>query len=136
MHRQLTNRVMNLMLEGDHYVLKTLREQFFSAQIESIEDTGVGMFVDFLVSGVDAVDNQKGVRKNFAFGDVHGEVEGSAGVGFVLFIKEGYISMLEGYSYEDDAWKKVTENIKLNYGENGRNIDVLSTSWKEKEPAG
>ena len=129
MHKQLTNRVMNLLLAGDHYVLTVLRNQFHSASISSVEDTSVGMFVDFSVSEPERLEEQKGVKRDFEVGDVHG-IAGRSGVGFILFVRDGCISMLEGYSYEDADWEKVTDDIELTYGDHGRDFKTLSSSWQ------
>ena len=130
MYKQLTSRVMNMLLAGDYYVLNVLRNQFHSAVISSVEDTGVGMFVKFVISESERIDEQKGVKRDFAFGDVHGVVGASGGVGFILFVRDGCISVLEGYSYDSADWKKVTDDIVLEYGENGRDFERLSSAWK------
>lgn len=133
MYEKLTNRVMNLLLEGDDYVLRVLREQYQNAEISSIEDTRVGMFVDFLVPASKKIPIQKNLSQNFELGDVHGTIDGSSGgVGFILFVRDGVISMLEGCQYNSDDWEKVTEDIELGYGENGRDIEKLSSSWCTK----
>jgi hypothetical protein len=49
------------------------------------------------------------------FGDVIGELpELSSGAGFLLYIKNGVLDILEGYSY-DDPWPSSIGSFKLKY---------------------
>jgi hypothetical protein len=44
------------------------------------------------------------LRGDFHIGDVSGELEGLAnGAGFVLFIRDGRLKMLEGFTF-DEPW--------------------------------
>ena len=89
---------MNLLLDGDKEVLKILRQQYKHSKVTKVSDTGYGIFIDFQVEK-DVITINGSQKQNFAFGDVYAVVNGVTGaIGFVLFVKEGRISMLEGYS--------------------------------------
>jgi hypothetical protein len=54
-------------------------------------------------------------RKRITLGDVNAEVEGlKFGAGFVLFISDGKLEMLEGYSY-DEQWPTEIKKFVLSY---------------------
>ena len=102
--------IMDKLLHGFHPFLKNLRTQLAQCHIINREFTGVGFFVDF---DVDAQLSYGDV--NLEIGDVDAEVEGvQHGVGFVLFIREGRLSMLEGYTY-DEPYPKNISQYTLNY---------------------
>lgn len=51
-------------------------------------------------------------------------------VGFVLFITNGRIEMLEGYTALIDIWPMNEEEIKLSYNtKEERDISSLKTKW-------
>jgi hypothetical protein len=74
-----------------------LERQIFSAKVQSRENTGGGFFVDLEVPLVDVegVFGEKGpFGKNVYIG-----IEGlEYGLGAILFVKDGRISLLEGYA--------------------------------------
>jgi hypothetical protein len=110
--------VMDKLLAGDHPVLAVLREQLRLAVVEHRKLTGVGFFVEFGVpSDVTAASVRDG---RIHFGDVEAKVSGlKYGAGFVLFIKDGKLQMLEGYSY-DEPWPEEIESFELKYSEPSR----------------
>ncbi len=120
--------VMNMLLDGDDDILKSLRRQFQNSKIKKREMTGCGFFLYFDInSNIDEF--LKG--KSFHFGDVNAKVTGlSHGAGFVLFIRDGYISDLEGYSY-DEPWPEQVTDFELSYqsGEK-RDLTALKKSWQ------
>ncbi len=64
--------------------------------------TGVGFFVNF---DVDADAPRTEPIKNFTGGNVAIALEGvEHGAGCVLFVRDGVITMLEGYTYGAEAW--------------------------------
>jgi len=133
MHKELLERVMELLLKGDSAVLAALRMQFQNSAIDSIEETGAGVFVDFEVSDSSLKLELQGVKKDFVFGDVFGVIDDVFGaVGFILFVKNGYISMLEGYSNIPEGWERVDNTMELKYiGEGTRDMTEISSKWTE-----
>ncbi len=54
--------------------------------------------------------------KRVRFGDVLADVEGlQHGAGFVLFVDDGLIVMLEGYSTANEPWPTEIHNFALRY---------------------
>ena len=89
---------IDLLLSGDHPVLAVLRLQRKVAAVSARNYTGVGFFTKFAVPG-DAP-RLDGVHR-LVLSDVHGEIDEVAhGVGFVLFIKNGVIDVLECFTYD------------------------------------
>lgn len=99
-HHELVNDVMDMLLDGDVEDFKKLREQFYKAKkIE--ENSSVGFYINFEVEDDEhyILENKILENKNFQIGDVYGTVNGQfASVGFILFIKNGKLLMLEGYT--------------------------------------
>lgn len=127
----LEKDVMKLILAGDDPVLETLRQQFSSSTVESRENTVVGMYLNFNVpKDVKAVHEIPGVKSKFCFGDV-GAVIGSQQqeVGFLLWIIDGRLAFLEGYSYGDDKWPEIIEEFNLSYFGDKHDLDELRKSW-------
>jgi hypothetical protein len=76
--------------------------QLATAGVEKRRFTGVGVFVDLLISGaaarVDKIDSEisEGYRTSL---DAPCDL-----VGFTLFIRNGCLSFLEGYTFGDVKW--------------------------------
>jgi hypothetical protein len=96
----LVGRLMPHLLAGDHPTLVTLRAQYQQARITKVELTGVGFFVDFEVPP----DIAKSEPCDLTGGGANIAVAGvKHGAGCVLFVREGRLTMLEGFTY-DDEW--------------------------------
>lgn len=108
----LEHAVLDKLLAGDHPVLITLRAQAESARVRRREYTGVGFFCDFEVSS----DVPRLVVENdFHIGDVNASMAGlQHGAGFVLFVRNGCLATLEGYTYEE-PWPREVRNLELTY---------------------
>lgn len=99
---QLERRVMEMLLAGDHPVLETLRRQFESAKVAKREYTGHGFFTHFEVpADVPRLPN----NRSFELDDLYGASRDSQWpwpeFGFILFVRNGAIDFLEGYTYYD-----------------------------------
>jgi hypothetical protein len=93
---ELEKEIMDLLLHGDHPTLEVLRQQYISARVISREFSGVGFFTNFEVPNTASAVQPP----NFAAGNVDIQMENvNYGVGCVLFIQDGRLSMLEGYTY-------------------------------------
>lgn len=115
----LEQAVLDKLLAGDHPILAILRKQAAQTQLNKREYTGAGFYCDFLVGN-----NAPLVQGDFDIGDVHAELEGlSHGAGFVLFIRGGRLSMLEGYTY-DEQWPAHIKGFSLRYSEPERRAEL------------
>ncbi|QIB75182.1 hypothetical protein G3I44_13365 [Halogeometricum borinquense] len=115
---ELVDAVMEQLLDGDHQYLAILREQYRTAEVD-IEETGAGFFIEFEVSEeAETVP----VTEDFHFGGVEVTMKGlSHGIGFVLFVRDGVIAELEGYTYEEP----IPESIA--------NLSVTETEERDPE---
>src|SRR4051812_30492151 len=95
----LETAVLDMLLAGDHPVLACLREQRAAATIVSRSFSGVGFFVDFAVPDSAA---RCGSKPDYTLSDVEATIDGLAhGAGFVIFVRDGRITMLEGFCYDE-----------------------------------
>lgn len=128
-HDEFENGLMNMLLAGEDNILLGLRGQYDKCTVKARRFTGVGFYTDFKVN---RVHEPVAGGKSFYIGDVDGAVDGNKGtLGFVLFIKDGFISSLEGYANLLDVWPEEYSNIELTY-DTGANRDItsLSVKWK------
>lgn len=119
----LEDRVMGMLLAGDDDALAVLQQQLRNAEVSSRMLTGVGFYTEFSIPS--AVARLSG-HPSFKLGDVNGTAANVAhGLGFLLYVTDGAIAMLEGYTY-DEPWPNNVEELKLTYshGQN-RNMDKV-----------
>ena len=98
----LESAVLEKMLikRGEPY--DTIREQLAYASVSSRESTGVGFFTHFTIPAEAPVRRD---LRSAELGDVGAQIPDLPdGAGFLLFIRDGVISFLEGYAYGDAAW--------------------------------
>lgn len=108
----LERMVMEMLLTGDEPALQILADQFRTATVSSREMTGVGFYTTFMVAPQEPRLNG---AKSLQLSDVSADIEGlEHGAGFVLFVKDGMINFLEGYSF-DESWPAHTDNFRLSY---------------------
>jgi hypothetical protein len=122
---ELELEVLKLLLRGDDNVLNCLRNQLARISIKERESSSAGFFTTF--------ESDQTIKAkayiSFKIGDVHGEISGlENGAGFVLYIKNGKLEMLEGYSY-DEKWPKDIEEFKLTYINGQRDLEKLKLAW-------
>jgi hypothetical protein len=97
----LINLLLPQLLEGDHPVLAILREQYRLSEVGTVELTGVGFFADLEVPP----DVTRVEPASFAGGDANIELVGvQHGAGCVLFVRDGRLSLLEGYTHAGEEW--------------------------------
>ena len=102
---------MTALLAGDDPVIATLRSQYAVAAVVNRKFSGVGFFTTYSVPS----QLPRVKPPNFEVGDIQIEVLGvSAGVGTVLFVRDGKIDFLEGYTYVG-PWPDNLELISLKY---------------------
>ena len=82
--------------------------------------TGVGFFVDILIPA----DVTRPVeRPSLILSDVNGTAANvKNGMGFLLYVTDGAISMLEGYTF-DEPWPLEVDGLVLAYS-SGKNRDL------------
>ena len=104
--------VLALLLAGDEPGLPELRSQLAASLVSRREHSGVGFFTHFDVPpSVPSL----GLKRRVVLGDVHGRLRAvEHGVGFLLFIDDGRLAMLEGFTY-DDPWPTPEEALELGY---------------------
>jgi hypothetical protein len=121
--------LMEKLLAGDDPVLGGLRDQFQNSIIESRKFTGAGFFSYFNVNiGIGPVAD----GKTFQIGGVHASFNQiKEAFGFVLFVKHGYLSMLEGYTLTSENWPSEYSNVILKYNgsKEKRDLDELRAKW-------
>jgi len=120
--------VLTKLLTGDHPVLEALRSQFESCRVGSREATGHGFFVNLDVPR--SPGPAPAPVRRFQVSGVGAAIPGlKHGAGFVLFIEEGYISFLEGFSYEE-PWPTEVSEFSLRF-EGPRSEDECSIGLPE-----
>ncbi len=115
--------VLDTILAGEHPVLEGLRGQLGVCRVRSRELTGCGFFTELLVDRASpaAPTNAEKLR----IGDVSAKIAGlEHGAGFVLFVNDGYLEMLEGYSY-DEPWPDSVGEFELSYTGESRDVESL-----------
>lgn len=113
--------VLNALLDGENQKLSNLRNQLQFIQAVEREVSTAGFYTNFQVSR--DVNPLLG-SKSFQFGDVHVDLpELEGGMGFLLYIKDGYLNMLEGYTYEEKMPEEI-KSFKIRYiGDSERKLD-------------
>jgi hypothetical protein len=109
--RQLEKSVMRLLLSGDEPTLAALRVQYQVAEVESIEFSGVGAFVNYRVSDFAPLASPA----NFVLDDVELELEQlEHSPAVLLFVRDGKLSMLE-FAAIVGPWPEESRIRKLGY---------------------
>lgn len=105
-------------LDGDHPVLEQLRHQLAGCTVVAREFTGVGLYCHLMVEHV--IGDFEGT---FEISDVCvNDVEGVAhGIGCVLWIEMGRLTLLEAFTY-DDPWPSRISSYRLSYLDGQRDM--------------
>ena len=110
MFTPLEKAVLDMMLDKPGEQFDVVRQQLAHATVSKREFSGVGFFTNF------AVPTDAHVRRDLPpmeIGDVGAEFPSlQHGAGFLLFIRDGVVSMLEGFTY-DEAWPERTDEFKV-----------------------
>ena len=116
----IESAVLKKLLEGSHPVLEALNSQLDNCQVKKRELTGVGFFTEMDISP--SVSKAPVSSKKIYFGDVIAEVEGlKNGIGFLLYIVDGQIQMLEGYTF-DEPWPDIIKHMELKFTSQSRDF--------------
>jgi hypothetical protein len=93
--------ILNALLTGELPELSVLRDQAQAATVEERKFTGVGFFTTLSIPPEVARLNAPGRR---VISDVGAELADlKNGAGFLLFIQDGQLDFLEGFTY-DEPW--------------------------------
>ena len=105
-----------MLLAGNNAILTVLQAQADHLKVSSREMTGVGFFTRLVVEGTDTITS----GPSFKLGDVNGTADNvQHGLGFLLYVKNGVLSALEGYTY-DEPWPDELHGLKLSYSDDPR----------------
>lgn len=108
----LEQAALDKLLAGDHPLLAALRRQASDARLVTRELTGVGFYCRFQVPP-----DSPRVERDVVIADVYAEIEGLAhGAGFALFVRDGRIQFLEGFTY-DEPWPERIGAFELAYSD-------------------
>jgi hypothetical protein len=113
----LERAVLEKLLAGDHSSLAALRQQLEVASVGERTFTGVGFMTTLTVpqEAPRAPVQSHMVR----MGDVIAEIDGlKHGAGFLLYIQDGVLDALEGYTY-DEPWPDTIRRFTLKYMKEG-----------------
>ena len=124
----LERQLLDALLAGDDPLLEGLRVQLNSARVSKRDLDSAGFFTDLSVP-----DSVAPVRPpNFEIDDVQFELEGVEGpVGCILFVRDGFINCLEGYTYVGD-WPDSPRLKSLSYDTGSpRDLELLGKVWRE-----
>jgi hypothetical protein len=126
---ELENGLMTMFLSGNEPLLKDLRDQYSNSRIKLRKYTGAGFYTYFTIKQ----DTKPLVnRMNFEITDISATVRKvKYALGFVLFIRNGYIDWLEGYTMSLDDWPDDYSNVELfySYPEGKRDYNELRKKW-------
>jgi hypothetical protein len=121
----LERAVLKKVLEGEDNILSMLRQQLEKAKVTERKVTGVGFYTTLAVP--DSVGQVPG-GLTVKLGDVHADIADLRnGAGFLLYVQNGRLDLLEGYTY-DEPWPQEITGFELSYdrGE-ARDLDELGT---------
>ena len=118
--------VLECLLDGDDAILATLRQQLNACAHFEREFTGSGFYLKFEIPE----DVQRVKPTDFHFGDVSATSDGlEHGAGFVLFVRNGVLDMLEGYSFEE-PWPASGTSWNVGYvGDAERDLETVRKAW-------
>lgn len=107
----LEKAVLDVLLDKPGEPFDTIRQQLSHAVVSQRELTGVGFFTDIVIP------SDAPVRRDLmdeVIGHVSAVLPGlQHGAGFLLFIRDGVVSMLEGYTYGGEWWPASTEGFRV-----------------------
>lgn len=118
------SELIAFLTKGDGEFLRVLRDHFMKAVVVSREMTGVGFFVNYALEA----NSLKKFSQDCTFGDVIFFTDDMPeGGGVVVYIKDGYLSSIEGYSYSDH-WSCGYPGLRFQYSEADRRLPEQACS--------
>lgn len=126
----LATRALGMLVAGDEEPFPSLRTQLETATVASCETTGVGFFLTF-----ESSQHRCPVTPpNFALSDVFADFAGiEAPVNFVLFVREGQLAVLEGYSMNSEFPSTEAKLVRMYYVKRVPPGTLLSSDERDYE---
>lgn len=107
---ELETKIINKLISRSIYSEK-LYNQFSNSKIIARNFSGCGFFTTFIINDIN---NIWGIfDKNYKLGCTFEMESLIDGAGAILFFKDGYMHVLEVYTY-DEVWPKEVKDIKFN----------------------
>jgi hypothetical protein len=127
----LESEAMDWLLRGEEPVLTALRRQFLSAQVTSRRITEYGFYLTFeLPPHEESLLDSPHVKPDFYLGDVEADVDTlQRGIGFLLWIRNGKLDLLEGHTF-DERWPTKVAWFKFRYMGRSRDWHALRRQWE------
>ena len=107
----LERAVVHTMLDKQGEPFDTIRQQLAHASVTKREFTGVGFFTEFALPADVSVSRDLPDETIGGVGASFPSVQ--HGAGFLLFIRSGVVTMLEGFTYADDQWPERTDGFQV-----------------------
>jgi len=102
--------IENILLYSEREYIDKIRQQYKNADVVTRKFTGIGFFTHFSVADKSLYLNED---INFKLGGIYAEINDiKYGTGFVLYVSNGVITQLEGYTYRE-AWPEEITEYKL-----------------------
>lgn len=108
----LEEMVLNAIFKvnNDNLSCRKIKQQLKSLKVKNRTFTGVGFYTEFIVYDETLIVDK---TINIELGGIDAEIDGlNHGAGFILWVKDGLIEILEGYCY-DESWPVNAEIAKL-----------------------
>lgn len=107
----LEREVLSRLLDGDDEMRAVLRSQVPSLRVTSRESTGVGFFTHLTIG--DDSPRLDPPHERHAISGVQAEISGlDDRAGFVLFVTDGAIDVLEGFTYVE-PWPDRVDQFRV-----------------------
>src|SRR6266568_178399 len=117
---RLERAVLDMLLAGEHSMLEALRAQLAVCTLTSRDMSGVGFFTSLAVPPKAPRLPVRGRTR--PFGDVLADFPGSGhGAWFLLYLEDGALAMLEGYTFAD-PWPADSSEFSLRYDSQPRRV--------------
>ena len=106
----LEKAVLEMLLDQPGEPFDAIRQQLSFATVSKRESSGVGFFTEFALSDEAPV---KRDLPDMTLGGANAQMPSlEHGAGFVLFIRGGVVTLLEGFTY-DENWPANTDGFRL-----------------------
>ena len=103
--KRFLNDVMIAIINEDKSISYLLNKQYENSVMEKLEFTGVGFYAEYRVINQNFKLKDK---PNLELGNVQVKLASlKCGIGFVLYIRGGFITMLEGFTYDEPFPEKI-----------------------------